>query len=162
METAKPVKALETGKEAKQGVVAKAVPNAFQGVKAQAGIPDGAPQGNNASLNQAGAKVGSTTPSKTASSSEIDAYRSILQRALQQRANNAYPQREKMMRKTGVVTLRFTITPSGQITNVSVANSSGNENLDAAAVKAAQATNPPSPPAGFPSSVSVPIRFAIQ
>lgn len=165
VEPRKVVKALETGKETKQGIVAKAVPNAFQGVKAQAGIANGSEKGNNPSINQAGAANGNTTQAgqnKVANSNEHNAYSATLQRVLQQRANSSYPQREKMMRKTGTVMLKFTLSPTGQISNVQVIKSSGNDNLDAAAVKAAQNSRPPAPPAGYPSSINVPVKFMLQ
>lgn len=106
----------------------------------------------------------STTGSNVAggNASELSAYKTALQRALQRKANNSYPQREKMMRKTGTVTIKFTVTSSGAISNVSVVNSSGNGNLDNAAVKSAQAVSMPPPPAGFPPSVTVPIRFSLE
>lgn len=164
-EPKKAVKALEKGNETKQGIVAKAIPNAHQGTKVQAGIPNGAANGNNPSINQAGSANGNTMQAgqnKVADSNQHNAYRVTLQRALQQRANSSYPQREKMMRKMGTVVLKFTLTPTGQITNVQVQKSSGNDNLDAAAVKAAQSTKPPAPPSGFPSSISVPVKFVVQ
>lgn len=161
----KPSKALETGKETRQGVVAKAIPNAFQGTKNQAGIPNGAENGNNTKINQAGSAHGNTIQAgqnNAGNANEFAAYRATLLRSLQQRANNSYPQREKMMRKMGTVMIKFTLSASGQISNVQVVKSSGNDNLDAAAVKAAQNTKPPAPPAGYPNAVSVPIRFVIQ
>lgn len=152
----KPIKALERGPEVKQGIVAKAIPNAVQGEKTVAGVVGGQKGG---SLNST-----STTGSNVAggNASELSAYKTALQRALQRKANNSYPQREKMMRKTGTVTIKFTVTPSGAISNVSVVNSSGNSNLDNAAVKSAQAVSMPPPPAGFPPSVTVPIRFSLE
>lgn len=152
----KPIKALERGPEVKQGIVAKAIPNAVQGEKMVAGVVGGQKGG---SLNST-----STTGSNVAggNANELSAYKTALQRALQRKANNSYPQREKMMRKTGTVTIKFTVTPSGAISNVSVVNSSGNSNLDNAAVKSAQAVSMPPPPAGFPPSVTVPIRFSLE
>ncbi|MDO4697653.1 MAG: TonB family protein [Pasteurellaceae bacterium] len=136
-----PVKAVEKGKEVKQGVAEKAIPNALQGNRLQ---------------------VGESGTANASRANEVNAYKAQLQRALQQRANNAYPQREKMMRRTGTVTISFTIAPSGQITNVVVLKSSNNSNLDSAAVKAAQSTKMPSgPPAGFPTTLSVPVKFSL-
>ena len=158
---AKPIKALEKGIEAKEGIVAKAAPNLHQAAKAQPGIAQGSPAGKGNVGSSAGSDNGNA-PKNTASGNEINAYKVTLQRALQRRANNAYPAREKMMRKTGTVTLSFSVSSSGQVTNVQVINSSGNSNLDAAAVKAAQGTKTDAPPAGFPSNVTVPVRFAIE
>ena len=148
------IKAVEKAPEAKTGIVAKAIPNAMPSTKPQAGVASNSTQGSNTTSNAA---------SSSGSASEINAYKVALQKALQQRANNAYPQREKMMRKTGVVTLSFSVSASGQVINVSVSNSSGNSNLDAAALKAAQSTSIGSaPPAGFPSSLIVPVRFSVN
>lgn len=149
-----PIKAIERGVVAQQGIVAKVAPNAQQSTKVQAGVTNGAASG--------GAK-GSTTGNATASSgSEIAAYKAALQRALQRRALGAYPARERQLRRTGVVTLAFSVSPTGQVTNVSVANSSGNESLDAAAVKAAQSTKVEPPPAAFPTNLTVPVRFSLS
>lgn len=153
-EKPKPVKALEKSAEVKQGIVAKAIPDVLQGTKMQAGSSNGAEKGGQAQGNGNAGSGGS--------SDEINAYRAKLKRLLQQKANNAYPQRERMMRKTGVVELTFTLTSSGQIQNVRVIKSSGNENLDMAAVKATQSTQPPPPPAGFPGNVAVPVSFTIM
>lgn len=158
---AKPIKALEKGIEAKEGIVAKAAPNLPQAAKAQPGIAQGSPAGKGNVGSSAGSDNGNA-PKNTASGNEINAYKVTLQRALQRRANNTYPAREKMMRKTGTVTLSFSVSSSGQVTNVQVINSSGNSNLDAAAVKAAQGTKTDAPPAGFPSNVTVPVRFSIE
>ncbi|MCK3654506.1 hypothetical protein A4G19_01580 [Pasteurellaceae bacterium Macca] len=158
----KPIKALEAGSEVKQGIVAKAIPQVAQGVKAQAGIVNGSAKGNALGQSASGGAEKSNAASSS-NSNEINAYKALLQRMLQQRANNAYPQREKLMRRTGTVTLALTVSPSGQVMNVRVANSSGNSNLDAAAVKAAQSTFlNRAPPAGFPSSLTVPVRFSLQ
>lgn len=144
-------KALEKGNIAKEGIIAKAAPEIPQAAKAQSGISAGNNNGK-----------GTSTAATGGSASEISAYKAILQRALQRRANNAYPAREKMMRKTGTVTLSFSVLPSGQVSNVQVINSSGNSNLDAAAIKAAQGTKTEPPPVGFPTNVTVPVRFAIE
>lgn len=152
----KPIKALERGPEVKQGIVAKAIPNAIQGEKMVAGVAGGQKGGSLNSTSTTGSNV------VGGNASELSAYKTALQRALQRKANNSYPQREKMMRKTGTVTIKFTITSSGAISNVSVVNSSGNSNLDNAAVKSAQAVSMPPPPAGFPPSVTVPIKFSLE
>lgn len=152
----KPIKALERGPEVKQGIVAKAIPNAVQGEKMVSGVVGGQKGGSLNSTSTTGSNV------TGGNASELSAYKTALQRALQRKANNSYPQREKMMRKTGTVTIKFTITSSGAISNVSVVNSSGNSNLDNAAVKSAQAVSMPPPPAGFPPSVTVPIKFSLE
>lgn len=149
----KVVKALEKGKESKQGIVAKAIPNATVGTKVQAGVANQVVSG------QATAGNVTTAPN----SNDINAYKTQLQRALQQRANSVYPQREKMMRKGGIVTISFHFSSTGEISQVSVVNSAGNTNLDNAAVRAAQSTRMnTSPPVGFPRSFSVPIKFSVQ
>lgn len=154
----KPIKALEKGNEAKQGIVAKAIPGAVQGEKSVTGVIGGQKGG---SLNST-STTGSINGSGGGNANEISAYRAALQRALQRRANNSYPQREKMMRKTGTVTIKFTVTSSGKLANVAVVKSSGNTNLDTAAVKSAEGVQVSPPPAGFPSQLSVPVKFSIE
>ncbi|KMK52086.1 hypothetical protein RO21_02905 [[Actinobacillus] muris] len=151
--TEKPVKALEKGKESKQGIVAKAVPNATPSTKTQAGVANATTTG------QAAAGV----QKSVAGSDEINAYKALLKRTLQQRANNMYPQRERMMRKGGIVTVSFHFSSAGEISQVSVVNSSGNSNLDNAAVRATQTTRMSSPPPpNFPRTFTVPIKFSVQ
>lgn len=153
----KVVKAVEKAPEVKQGIVAKAIPEAIQGKKAQVGIPEGAEKGSNAK--SSGNTIGNGS---SASSDEINAYKATIQRILQRKANNAYPQREKMMRKRGTVYLKFALSSSGVVSNVSVTKSSGNDNLDRAAVKATESASMPPPPKGFPSSVDVPVSFTLE
>lgn len=181
---AKPIKALETGAVAKQGIVAKVIPNAAQSTRIREGGANGSEQSNSAVGSKSGAlngsvrgkangngsgnsqgngsnNVASAALAPAASSGERDAYLKGLQIALQRKASSTYPAREKMMRKMGVVKISFTVSPSGQITGVKVVSSSGSEGLDAAAVKVAQSLKYSPPPAGV-SSLSVPIRYVIQ
>ncbi|WP_281772795.1 energy transducer TonB family protein, partial [Haemophilus parahaemolyticus] len=166
----KPVKALEKGKEVKQGIVAKAQPNIPQSQTPKEGVVNGSQNGKGNVGSAKGVENGNAAKGNgsdvgngsAASGTEINAYKSALQRALQRQANNAYPTRERMMRKMGTVTLSFTISPAGQLINVSVVSSSGNSNLDAAAVKAAQSTKTSPPPEGFPNHVTVPVKFSIE
>lgn len=152
----KPIKALERGPEAKQGIVAKAIPGATEGQKVVAGVVGGQKNGSANSTSTGSSSTAGGNPN------ELEAYTNMLQRALQRRANSAYPQREKMMRKTGLVTIRFKLSPSGKLTDVSVQKSSGNSNLDVAAVRSAEGLQVSPPPAGYPSQLNVPIRFLIQ
>lgn len=154
-EVKKPNKALERGPEPKQGIVAKAIPNVTQGEKLVAGVVNGQKNGSQNSTATSGSAAGGNAD-------ELSAYKAALQRALQRKANNSYPQREKMMRRTGVVTIKFTLLSSGQTSNVSVVSSSGNSNLDAAAMKSAAGLSMPPPPSGFPSSITVPVKFSIE
>lgn len=155
--THRPIKALEQGPESKQGIVAKAIPHATQSDKLAAGIVDGQRKGS-----QSISSTGIMNGTSGGNTNEISAYKAALQRALQRKASNAYPQREKMMRKTGTVTIKFNVLPSGVISNVSVMTSSGNNNLDTAAIRSAEGIKMPSPPTGFPSQVTVPIKFSME
>lgn len=154
----KPIKALERGIEAKQGIVAKAIPNAAVGEKEVKGVVGGQ---KNGSLNST-STTGSTNGASGGNTNEIAAYKAALQRALQRKASNSYPQREKMMRKTGTVTIKFNVSASGTISSVAVVNSSGNSNLDAAAVRSAEGLSVSAPPAGFPPQVAVPVKFSLE
>lgn len=147
----KVVKALEKGAEAKQGIVAKAIPNAKQGTELRDGVANGKKEGSGTINKGAGSGGG-----------EVNAYLLDLRRILQRRAMNSYPQREKMMRKTGTVTISFSIAPDGQVVNVRVAQSSGSKGLDDAAVKAAERTKHSPPPAGLASTITAPINYKLD
>lgn len=140
------INALEKGEMPKQGVAEKAQPQAVKAEKSQPGTTQGATNANLAKGNN--------------NAGELDAYKAQLQRTLQRQAMNSYPQREKSLRKTGVVTLSFTINAAGQLVNVQVVASSGNSNLDNAALKVAQSIKMPPPPTQ--SNWTVPIRYAIN
>ena len=143
------VKAIEKGNKPQNGIVAQAV-TAKPATQEKQGTLQGNVQANESGTGKA-------------SGGEIDAYKAQLRAMLQRRANNAYPQREKMMRKTGTVILAFSLSANGQVNNVNIQKSSGSDNLDAAAVKAAQSTAMRTPPpSGFPSTLTVPINFTLQ
>lgn len=143
------VKAIEKGNKPQSGIVAQAV-TAKPATQEKQGTLQGNMQANESGKGKA-------------SGGEIDAYKAQLRAMLQKRANNAYPQREKMMRKTGTVILAFSLSANGQVNNVNIQKSSGSDNLDAAAVKAAQSTAMRTPPpSGFPSILTVPINFTLQ
>lgn len=143
------VKAIEKGNKPQNGIVAQAV-TAKPTTQEKQGTLQGNMQANESGKGKA-------------SGGEIDAYKAQLRAMLQKRANNAYPQREKMMRKTGTVILAFSLSANGQVNNVNIQKSSGSDNLDAAAVKAAQSTAMRTPPpSGFPSLLTVPINFTLQ
>ncbi|MBN6711925.1 energy transducer TonB, partial [Haemophilus haemoglobinophilus] len=92
------------------------------------------------------------------SADETSAYKSALRREIER--HKRYPQRAKMMRKQGIVTVSFSIGADGSLSQISVAKSSGAEDLDKAALSAVQSARNIGPkPAGLPSSISVPISF---
>ncbi|MDO4627430.1 MAG: energy transducer TonB [Pasteurellaceae bacterium] len=110
------------------------------------------------------ANVNSSNPNLAgtgASASEIDGYKAAIRREIER--NKVYPQRAKMMRKQGTVTVAFTIGADGSLSGERVINSSGSEDLDNAALQAVQrARAVGARPAGMPSSLTVPIKFAIM
>nr|P72204.1 RecName: Full=Protein TonB [Mannheimia haemolytica]AAB09530.1 TonB [Mannheimia haemolytica] len=89
----KHIKALDAGPEIKQGIVAKAIPNAAEGEKVVAGVVGGQKNGSPNSTSTTGS---ANTGASSGNASELPAYKVALQRALQRKANNSYPQREKM------------------------------------------------------------------
>lgn len=96
-----------------------------------------------------------------ASADELNAYRSALRREIER--HKRYPQRAKMMRKQGVVTISFTINGDGSLSGARVAKSSGAEDLDNAALNAVQSARSIGPkPNGMGSAISVPISFKIH
>lgn len=95
------------------------------------------------------------------SGDESTAYRSALRREIER--HKRYPQRAKMMRKQGTATVSFNIAADGSISGAKVSKSSGNDDLDNAAVQAVQSAKPIGPrPAGMSSALSVPMSFTIQ
>ena len=92
---------------------------------------------------------------------ELNAYRAAIRREIER--HKRYPARAKMMRKQGVVSVSFSVGADGSLSGERVTNSSGDESLDNAALEAVRSARPVGPkPAGFTSSVSVPISFTIQ
>lgn len=109
-----------------------------------------------------GAQTSSANPNLVGDGGKaIDVYRSKLRREIER--NKRYPQRAKMMRKQGVVTVSFTLRADGGIQNPRVAKSSGSEDLDRAAIQAVQSARGIGPrPDGMSESVIVPIKFNID
>ncbi|MCK3658700.1 energy transducer TonB [Pasteurellaceae bacterium Pebbles2] len=109
-------------------------------------------------------KVTTTNPNLAgngASASEISAYKTALRREIER--HKRYPQRAKMMRKQGVVSIRFNLAADGKISGASVVNSSGAEDLDNAALLAVQsAKSIGARPTGMDAVLSVPVQFRIQ
>ena len=96
-----------------------------------------------------------------AKTDELNAYRAAIRREIER--HKRYPARAKMMRKQGVVSVSFSVGADGSLSGERVTNSSGDESLDNAALEAVRSARPVGPkPAGFTSSVSVPISFTIQ
>ena len=96
-----------------------------------------------------------------ANTDEHNAYRAAIRREIER--HKRYPARAKMMRKQGIVNVSFSVGGDGSLSGERVTKSSGDESLDNAALEAVRSARPVGPkPAGFASSVSVPISFTIQ
>ena len=96
-----------------------------------------------------------------ANTDEHNAYRAAIRREIER--HKRYPARAKMMRKQGIVNVSFSVGGDGSLSGERVTKSSGDEILDNAALEAVRSARPVGPkPAGFASSVSVPISFTIQ
>ena len=92
---------------------------------------------------------------------ELNAYRAAIRREIER--HKRYPARAKMMRKQGIVNVSFSVGGDGSLSGERVTKSSGDESLDNAALEAVRSARPVGPkPAGFSSSVNVPISFTIQ
>ncbi|MFZ7276187.1 energy transducer TonB [Avibacterium endocarditidis] len=99
--------------------------------------------------------------SKSAGSDVKNAYMGALRREIER--HRRYPQRAKMMHKQGIATVSFNIAADGSLSNIQLAKSSGNNDLDKAALEAVSRTKSiGARPAGLSSSMTVPIRFSIQ
>lgn len=73
-----------------------------------------------------------------------------------------YPPIAIRMNETGVTTLAFTIGTDGSISNISVAESSGHDDLDQAAVRCAQTWSPYRPAMQNGQPISVPWKAAVR
>ncbi len=128
-------------------------------------------RGHQLSLKPSGGRSSSASPhsgrpsapsGSGASSRTYHAYRAGLQRAISRTANRHYPRKAKRMRKQGTVSVRFRLGRNGSISQVSVVRSSGNSSLDRGAIKALRRLGRyKPPPAGFPSSLTIAIRFRL-
>ena len=99
--------------------------------------------------------------SSGANTDEHNAYRAAIRREIER--HKRYPARAKMMRKQGIVNVSFSVGADGSLSGERLTKSSGDESLDNAALEAVRSARPVGPkPAGFASSVSVPISFTIQ
>lgn len=121
----------------------------------------------NAAVNSQAATTGQATtnnPNLMGSGRNTDeesAYRSALRREIER--HKRYPQRAKMMRRQGIVTINFNISTNGSITDAKIAKSSGNDDLDNSALNAVKNARSIGPrPTGMAANISVPISFKIQ
>ncbi|WP_455817233.1 TonB family protein [Pseudomonas cerasi] len=74
-----------------------------------------------------------------------------------------YPQRAKQARSGGVVNVRFNIEKDGSLTDPQLISSSGNRDLDNAALQAVRQSNSIGPrPGDFGRTASVTIRFSLR
>lgn len=74
-----------------------------------------------------------------------------------------YPPRAKQARAGGVVNVRFNVGDDGSLTDPQLVSSSGNRDLDNAALQAVRQSNAIGPrPPGFGHSASVNIRFSLH
>ncbi|BEM31128.1 protein TonB [Serratia marcescens] len=78
-------------------------------------------------------------------------------------SHKRYPQRAKQARTGGVVNVRFNVGDDGSLTDPQLVSSSGNRDLDNAALQAVRQSNAVGPrPPGFGRSASVNIRFSLR
>ncbi|HOD43117.1 MAG TPA: TonB family protein, partial [Candidatus Wallbacteria bacterium] len=88
--------------------------------------------------------------------SNIDIFKSVVREKIM--SNVRYPERCRRLEAEGTVRLKFEITPGGGIAGIEVADSSGCEEIDEAAVEAVKAARPFTP---FPDGVNKNIAFSI-
>lgn len=74
-----------------------------------------------------------------------------------------YPRNAQRAGKTGTARVSFTVQANGAINNVRISSSSGNSDLDQAAVQAVQAVGSyKAPPSGQAVAITVPINFHLR
>ncbi len=92
---------------------------------------------------------------------EIIAYENALRAEIEKQKH--YPLRAKMMYKQGTVKIKFMLRLSGELYNIQIEKSSGNSDLDQAALQAAQRVKPIGiKPEGVSDVFVVPIHFIIN
>ena len=80
-------------------------------------------------------------------------------------AHKVYPEESQRRGEEGNVTVRFTVEPSGQVTDVAVVGSSGSSRLDAAAAKLLRNARLPQFDASMPQrpvTATVTIRYQLE
>lgn len=88
----------------------------------------------------------------------INAYREKLRQEVER--NKQYPRRAKKMKNRGIAKVQFQLNHNGEISLIRLESSSGNEQLDNAALLAVQKSNSVGkPPAGFAQSITLNIEF---
>lgn len=93
---------------------------------------------------------------------ERDIYANRLVKAIGKLARLNYPEKAEVEKHQGIVKLKFHLSGKGVISDIVVLKSSGYSELDQAAINAVQQLQRVSkPPEGFPSTLTVPIRYKI-
>jgi len=73
-----------------------------------------------------------------------------------------YPSAARARRATGTVSVAFAVDPSGQVTSVRIAGSSGDSDLDRATLDMLRGAKVPPPPEGVSSLVRVPLQYNLR
>lgn len=74
-----------------------------------------------------------------------------------------YPEQAKNEKREGIVILKFNLHTDGKISNIVIYKSSGHDDIDHAAVNMLkQLKNLDKPPKGFPSKLTVPVKFLLN
>lgn len=104
------------------------------------------------------------SPGSVSNSASIASWRDLIVSKLQ--SAKRYPSSAEQRRATGVVTLSFTLSRSGNVLSRSIGRSSGHPDLDQEVLAMVQRAQPfPAFPAGMPQAsvhLSVPIRFTLR
>jgi len=94
-------------------------------------------------------------------SADIGAYRSELYARIL--ADVRYPAAAKARAATGLAQVSFTLSPDGSVISATLAQTSGDETLDADALATVRRASPlPPPPQGAPRTYLVPIRYRLR
>jgi len=111
----------------------------------------------------AGAGTGAAPGDPRAKRAELD-YFSLISAHLNRR--KTYPTEAKKARQEGIVTVRFTVDRSGNVSGVAIKRSSGHELLDLATMQLLQRVAPlPRMPASMPRdslTLSLPIEYSLR
>ncbi len=92
---------------------------------------------------------------------EVAAYENALRAEIEKQKR--YPLRARMMRRQGTVLIQFMLKQSGELYDIRIAKTSGNGDLDRAALQAAQQARPIGlKPKGVSDTFVIPIHFMLS
>ena len=89
------------------------------------------------------------------------AYTRLIQKKIEAIAIKRYPARARRRNAQGIVEIEFTIAMNGDVSHISIVRSSGERDLDRAAIGAAMEASPFAAPPNGPMTIRLPISYRL-